>query len=327
MGLVLVRIFFILVFSALGYQVGISYDNPYLGGVLAAVLSLFVVFVETVFKNISLRGLSATVCGLLLGFVMARIVMWTLMLLPIQPHIVETMNIFTIFVFAYLGMVIGLRGQDDFHLVIPYVHFKRQQQFEDIILLDTSAIIDGRIMDLLETGFIEARLYVPRFVLGELQTISDSQDPIKRQRGQRGLEILKSLQNQKSVELKIHKQDIDGKGGVDEKLVKLAVLLDAKLMTTDYNLNRVASIQGVKVLNINDLVRALKPVYLPGESFMLKLIREGKEHNQAVGYLEDGTMVVVEHAQKQVGRTVRVAVTTMLQNPSGRIIFTKIVGK
>lgn len=324
MGLILVRILYVLVFGVLGYQVGVNFNNPYLGGVLAVVLSLFVIFFELVAKNVSLRGLSATIFGLILGFVMARIVMWTLMLLPIPANILEIVNIGLIFIFAYYGMVLGLRGQDDFHLVIPYVHFKRQQQYEDIILLDTSAIIDGRIVDVLETGFVEARLYVPQFVLHELQVISDSQDPIKRQRGQRGLEMLKTLQNQKNVELKIHKQETDVRGGVDDKLVKLAVLLDAKLMTTDYNLNRVATLQGVKVLNINDLSRSLKPVYLPGEVFSLKLLREGKEHNQAVGYLEDGTMVVVENANRLIGKTLKVAVTTVLQNPSGRIIFTKV---
>lgn len=326
MGLFLVRIFFVIIFTVVGWQTGINYNNPYFGIVAAAVFSLLVVFIEAVAKNISLRGLSATIFGLILGFVLSRIVMWTLMLLPIPSDITETINMFMIFIFAYWGMIIGLKGQDDFHLVIPYVHFKRQQQYEDIVLLDTSAIIDGRIVDLLDTGFIEARIYVPAFVLSELQLISDSQDPIKRQRGQRGLEMLKKLQSQKTVELKIHKQDVDAKG-VDGKLVKLAALLDARLMTTDYNLNRVASLQGVKVLNVNDLVRALRSVYLPGEAFNLKLIREGKEQNQAVGYLDDGTMVVVENASKYVGRTMKVVVTTMLQNPSGTIIFTKVTGK
>jgi len=327
MGLWLIRLMFIIVFSILGYEVGVNYHNPYLGGVLALVLSLFVVFAEVVIKNLSLRGLSSTVFGLVLGLVMTRLVVWVLMLLPIEPQVLDSMNILLILIFSYLGMIVGLRGQDDFHLVIPYVHFKKQQQFEDIILVDTSVIIDGRIADVIETGFIEAQLWVPQFVLAELQALSDSQDPLKRQRGQRGLEILRKLQDNKTIELKIHKQDTEGGGGVDEKLVRLASLLDAKLMTTDFNLNNVASLQGVKVLNLNDLLRALKSVVMPGETMMLKLIREGKEPHQAVGYLDDGTMVVCENAQRLVGKTVRVVVSTMLQSPSGTIVFTKVAGK
>jgi uncharacterized protein YacL len=327
MGLWLIRVMFVIVFSVVGYEIGVNYRNPYLGGVLALVLSMFVVFVELVIKNLSLRGLSSTVFGLLLGLVMTRIVMWVMMLLPIEPAVLDSLNLILLLVFSYLGMIVGLRGQDDFHLVIPYVHFKKQQQYEDIILVDTSVIIDGRILDVIATGFIEAQLWVPQFVLAELQTLSDSQDPLKRQRGQRGLEILRKLQEDKTIELKVHKQDTEGPGGVDEKLVRLASLLDAKLMTTDFNLNNVASLQGVKVLNLNDLLRALKSVVMPGEGFMLKLIREGKEQNQAVGYLDDGTMVVCENAQRLIGKTVRVIVSTMLQSPSGTIVFTKLAEK
>ena len=325
MGLWLVRVFFIAVSLVIGYQIGLNFDNPVLGVVLGFIISSFVAFFEALTKKISLRGLSSAVFGFLLGILMAKILTGIVGFLPIKDEaVVESLNTVFVIVFAYIGLVLGLRGQDEFHLVIPYVRLKRQQEYQEIILLDTSVIIDGRIVDIIKTGFIEARIFVPRFILKELQTISDSQDPIKRQRGQRGLEILKALQSLPGVELRIHEQEFEGKLDTDAKLVKLAQLLDAKIMTTDYNLNRVATLQKVKVLNINELSEALRPVLLPGERFSLKLLREGKEYNQAVGYLEDGTMVVVENARWLIGKTVKVEVTSVLQNPSGRIIFTKV---
>ncbi|MBN2119942.1 MAG: hypothetical protein JW734_02655 [Candidatus Omnitrophica bacterium] len=326
MALWLIRIFFIIVSVIIGFQVGSNYNNPFLGMTLAFVISSFVAFFEYITKKISLRGLSSAVFGFLLGILLARIMMGVLGLLRIKDEVlIETLNTIFLMVFAYIGLVLGLRGQDEFHLVIPYVQFKKQQQYQDIILLDTSVIIDGRIVDIIKTGFIEARFFVPRFILKEIQIISDSQDPIKRQRGQRGLEILKTLQGLPDVELKIHEQEVEGRLDTDAKLVKLGQLLDARVMTTDYNLNRVAALQKVKVLNINELSETLKPVLLPGERFSLKLIREGKEYNQAVGYLDDGTMVVVENARWLIGKTVKVEVTSILQSPSGRIIFTKVV--
>jgi uncharacterized protein YacL len=325
MALWLVRIFFIGLSGVVGYGVGQWYGNAVLGMGSAVLIAFIVAFFEYITKQISLRGLSSAVFGFLLGILMARILMGVLNLLPIKDiTLMETLNTFFTMIFAYMGLVLGLRGQDEFHLVIPYVRLKRQQQYQDIILLDTSVVIDGRIVDIIKTGFIEARFFVPRFVLKEIQIISDSQDPIKRQRGQRGLEILKTLQALPDIELRIHDQEVEGRLDTDAKLVKLAQLLDAKIMTTDYNLNRVAALQKVKVLNINELSETLKPVLLPGERFSLKLIREGKEYNQAVGYLDDGTMVVVENARWLIGKTVKVEVTSILQSPSGRIIFTKV---
>lgn len=325
MGLWLIRIFFIIVSAVVGYQIGLNYNNSFLGTVLAFVIASFVAFFETLTKKISLKGLSSAVFGLLLGILIARILIGILMLLPIKDEtLVATITTIFVMVFAYLGLLLGLRGQDEFRLIIPFITFKRQKHYQDIILLDTSVIIDGRIVDIIKTGFIEARVFVPRFVLKEIQTISDSQDPIKRQRGQRGLDILKTLQSVPDVELKIHEQEPEERLDTDAMLVRLAQLLDAKIMTTDYNLNRVAVLQKVKVLNINELSESLKPVLLPGEKFSLKLIREGKEYNQAVGYLEDGTMVVVENARWLIGKTVKVEVTSILQSPSGRIIFTKV---
>jgi uncharacterized protein YacL len=226
--------------------------------------------------------------------------------------------------FSYLGMVLALRGKDEFNIVIPYVRLSRQDQSEELVILDTSVIIDGRILDICKTKFLEGRVSIPRFVLKELQQIADSTDPMKRQRGRRGLEILHTIKNEGGVEILIHEEDFPELNDVDAKLVKLAKLLSAKILTVDFNLNRVAGLQGVKVLNINELANALKPVVFPGEEMQIKLIKEGKEHNQAVGYLDDGTMVVVEDARRLIGQEIRVVVTSVLQTQAGRMIFTKI---
>ncbi|MCD6134483.1 MAG: TRAM domain-containing protein [Candidatus Omnitrophica bacterium] len=325
MSLWIVRLFFVAAFSVIGYQSGCQFNNALLGVAVAFVFSSFIVFFETLTRKISLRGLSSAVFGLIFGLLFAKILSDIISLFPLDQQILLIIKTALILTFSYIGMVLGLRGRDEFHLIIPYVKFKRQSQSADIVLVDTSAIIDGRILDIIKTGFVDARLLVPRFILKELQLISDSTDPIKRQRGQRGLEILRNLQSIPGIEVRIHEQEPEGKMDTDAKLVRLAQLMDAKVMTTDFNLNRVAEIEGIKVLNINELARALKPVFLPGEEMSIKLVREGKEHSQAVGYLEDGTMVVVESARWLIGKTVKVQVTSVLQNPSGRIIFARLV--
>jgi len=226
-------------------------------------------------------------------------------------------------IFCYLGMLIGLRGKDEFNVIIPYVRLRRQDYSEGVNVLDTSVIIDGRIIDIYKTNFLTGRLIIPRFVLRELQQIADSTDSVKRQRGKRGLEILHNLQKNAASDITISEEEIPEVPEVDAKLVKLAKLLEAKILTVDFNLNRVASLDGIKVLNINELANALKPVVFPGEIMQIKLIKEGKEHNQAVGYLEDGTMVVVEDARRFIGQELKVMVTSVLQTQAGRMIFTK----
>jgi uncharacterized protein YacL len=191
----------------------------------------------------------------------------------------------------------------------------------DYILLDTSVIIDGRIADVAETGFIDKTLLVPRFVLDELQQIADSGDALRRNRGRRGLEILNRLQGSSRVAVEIGDRDAPGIQEVDRKLVYLAERLNAAIMTNDYNLNRVAEIQGIRVLNLNELANAVKTMVLPGEQMRVRIIQEGKEHGQGVGYLEDGTMIVVEQVGHRIGRTLDVRVTRMLQTVAGRMIF------
>ncbi len=275
-------------------------------------------------RKVSVKGLSSSVFGLILGLIMSKLVTDAFSLAPLPPEGIAFMRVAFTLVFCYFGMVIGLRGKDEFNIIIPYVRLRRQDQSEEMVVLDTSVIIDGRIVDIFKTKFIDGRLVIPRFVLKELQQIADSTDPIKRQRGRRGLEILHTIQKEAAQSILINEEDFPEVSEVDAKLVKLAKLLDGKIMTVDFNLNRIATLQGIKVMNINELSNALKPVVFPGEEMRVKLIKEGKEHNQAVGYLDDGTMVVVEEARRLIGQEVKVVVTSVLQTQAGRMVFTRL---
>ncbi|MEI6631866.1 MAG: PIN domain-containing protein [bacterium] len=324
MNLLLLRILFMVSGMVIGYQ-ALEPKGFGLAGVGVGIFAgLFIIFLEIGMRRVSVRGLSSAVFGLILGLIMAKLVTDALSLAPLSTASLPFIRFVLTLIFCYLGMVIGLRGKDEFNIIIPYVRLRRQDQQEELTLLDTSAIIDGRILDIFKTKFLEGKIALPRFVLKELQQIADSTDPIKRQRGRRGLEILHAIQKESGADITLHEEDFPEIPEVDAKLVKLAKLLEAKIMTVDFNLNRVATLQGVKVLNINELANALKPVVFPGEQMQVKLLKEGKEHNQGVGYLEDGTMVVVEDARKLIGQEVRVVVTSVLQTQAGRMIFTKM---
>jgi uncharacterized protein YacL len=325
MTLIFIRVFFIIVSMLVGYQVGSILSN--LGGMIGLGLGLFaasiIIGLETGMRRVSVRGLSAAVFGLIFGLIMAKLLADAFVLLPLSEGTRSTLRVILTLIFCYLGMVMAMRGRDEFNLIIPYVKFARQDRGEEIIILDTSVIIDGRIADICQTKFVEGRLVIPKFVLKELQQVADSQDPLKRNRGRRGLEVLHKLQRDSRVDVKIHEEDFPDLVDVDTKLVKLAKVLNAKIFTTDYNLNRVAELQDVGVLNINELANALKPIVLPGELMEVKLIKEGKEYNQGVAYLDDGTMVVVEEGRRYIGQTIKVVVTSVLQTQAGRMIFTK----
>ena len=324
-ALFLTRILFVVLFMLGGYALGGEQPMPFV--LFGLLVGLVVVFFEIFTRKLSLKDISSALFGILLGLIMAKLTCMLLqMLFSFAPSTMRAINIFVTLTWVYFGLTLGLKGRGDFNIVIPYVKFKRQELREEEIVVDTSSIIDGRILDMVKTGFIEARFIVPRFVLNELHALADSTEHLKRQKGKRGIEILHALNKEQGIEVEISDQDFEDIKSVDEKIVKLGATLSAKVLTTDYNLNRVAQLQGVKVLNINDLSNALKPSFIAGERFNLKLIKEGKEHNQAVGYLEDGTMVVVENAKWLIGKTVEVEVTSILQSPSGRIVFTKLTG-
>jgi uncharacterized protein YacL len=228
---------------------------------------------------------------------------------------------------CYVSISTLLQTKDEFRFIIPYVEFSKEVKGGRPLVLDTSVIIDGRIADICDTRFIDTKLVVPRFVLQELQSVADSSDKLKRNRGRRGLDMLKRMQNNPKVDLQMHEgnlAELREVQKVDERLVVLAKALGARVVTNDYNLNKIAQLQGVDVINLNELANALKTVALPGEVMMVRLVKHGDQMGQGVGYLPDGTMVVVEQGRAQVGQDVNITVTSVLQTPAGRMIFGRI---
>ncbi|HTU90872.1 MAG TPA: PIN domain-containing protein [Gemmataceae bacterium] len=231
---------------------------------------------------------------------------------------------------CYIAISTLLQTKDEFRFIIPYVEFSKQVKGAKPLVLDTSVIIDGRIADICDTRFIDTKMIVPRFVLQELQSVADSSDKLKRNRGRRGLDMLKRMQNNPKVELQMHEANLPvlrEVHKVDERLVVLAKALDARVVTNDYNLNKIAQLQGVEVINLNELANALKSVALPGEVMTVRLVKPGDQYGQGVGYLEDGTMVVVEQGRTMIGQDVPITVTSVLQTPAGRMIFGRVEGR
>ena len=331
MDLRFIRIGFLIISALLGSQVvgiatGWSFSLRALVGVLSGFLLIGIEAAIHRVGRVSVRGFSAAVFGLLFGLIMAKLVSDAIALIPFDIGTMAALRVVLTWAFCYLGMTMALRGRDEFSVIVPYVRLVRHDRGDESRLVDTSAIIDGRLLDLCRTHFIDGRLVIPRFVLKELQAVADSTDPIKRSRGRRGLEVLKQLQQLTTIDVKIHDEDLPGLPETDAKLVKLAQLLGTRIITNDYNLNKVAELQGVGVLNVNELAQALRPVVLPGETLDVKPIKEGKEHHQAVAYLDDGTMVVVENGRGFIGQTVRGLVTSVLQTAAGRMVFVRPEG-
>ncbi|MCR4337001.1 MAG: TRAM domain-containing protein [Candidatus Omnitrophica bacterium] len=326
MSLFFIRTFFWIVSTLLGYYLGTMTGYPWLGLSLGASGGLFLIVIEGSLRRVSVRGLTSMVFGLLLGLFMANLISSILSILPLDEFIQSVSNVVLILVFSYLGAVMALRGKDEFHLIIPYVRFRREDSHEGLTLLDTSAIIDGRIVDIYKTNFFLNRLVVPRFVLQELQKLSDSEDPNKRQRGRRGMEILRNMQKDPTIDLRIHEDEVPGYPEVDAKLIRLAKIMDARICTTDYNLSRVATIQGITLLNINDLANAVKIAVFPGDEIEVKLTKEGRERDQAVAHTDDGTMIVVSDARHLIGKKVMVVINSVLQTQGGKMIFAKVKG-
>ncbi len=325
-----IRAFFLILSVVCGYYVGslltdLSREGAMIGAGAGFVCALLLILLEVKLKHVSLRNLSAAAFGLVFGFFMAWMVTLIVRLIPMDEVIYSVLQIAFTLVFCYLGMVIALKGKDEFNLVIPYVRFSREDQKDQLLLLDTSVIIDGRIAGICETGFLEGRLVIPRFVLQELHQIADSSDDTKRNRGRRGLDMLNRLKGMPQTEVIIHEENLPDVKEVDAKLIRLARILDCRVLTNDFNLNKVAKLEGVTVLNINDLANALRPVVFPGEQMTAYIKKEGKERNQGVAFMDDGTMIVVDNARKCIGRTVNVSVTSVLQTSAGRMIFANLV--
>ena len=264
--------------------------------------------------------------GLIVGLIIANLLRNVILAIPLIPWLTNTLWILLTVVLCYLGLSVSVKKREELFNLLNFIPRIKKAQEEPVRspsnskILDTSVIIDGRILDLCYSGFIEGTLIVPSFVIDELRHIADSSDNLKRNRGRRGLDILNQLKKSFSVEI-VEAETANEE--VDVRLVKLAKNLKAKILTHDYNLNKVAELQGVKVLNINELANAIKPVVIPGEEMLVLVIKEGKEQGQGVGYLDDGTMIVVEGGKKYIGQQINVVVTSVLQTAAGRLIFGK----
>ncbi len=320
--ILLLRLLMLVLLISGGYLLGSRYGYPYIGMALGALLALVALFTEKFFERIVLGRIIGAFIGLFAGLLFAKAILFPLK--PFLPDSISTVHFIVYSLFGYSGMLIGATRGRNLTLSGLIRVMKGQTMETNQKLLDTSVIIDGRIADVCETGFIEGTLVVPQFILRELQHIADSPDPLRRARGRRGLDILHKLQKMAGISVRIVEEELPHIKEVDSKLVALAKILDAKILTNDFNLNKVAELQGVPVLNINELANALKPVVLPGESMNVFVLKEGKEPNQGVGYMDDGTMVVVENGRRYIGQNVDVVVTSVLQTTAGRMIFTRI---
>lgn len=286
-------------------------------------LGLFVAeLTEGKFHRMPIQDIMIGSMGLVIGLIIANLLTGVLVLVPLVGNY---LRVAAYLVLGYLGLSIAYKKSDEIAaLFSPSNRQAKKATFEGYKILDTSVIIDGRILDICRTGFLEGTLVVASFVLEELRHIADSADSMRRNRGRRGLDVLNSIQKENGVKVEIVSRDFDDIAEVDSKLVRLAQLMQGKILTNDYNLNKVCEVQGVPVLNINELANAVKPVVLPGEEMTIQIMREGKEQGQGVAYLDDGTMIVVEQGKRSIGETVNVVVTTVLQTAAGRMIFARM---
>lgn len=328
--LILRSVFMLVAIGIASYLIPISQETgrpwmPWLAFLGITALAGGVIAADIFLPRKQIDTISAVYFGLLIGVFLTFIL--TLALEPLLSTADQNSRDITKLV---LGMVLCyscisllLQTKDDFRFIIPYVEFSKEVKGLKPYVLDTSVVIDGRIADLVETNILDNQLVMPRFVLSELQNIADSADKLRRARGRRGLDILNRLRTSQGVDLKIYDRETPEMAGqpVDMKLVLLAKHLEGKVVTGDYNLNKVAKLQNVQVINLNDIANALKPVFLPGESFAVRIMKPGEELGQGVGYLDDGTMIVVEGGREFIGKEVKIAVTSVLQTSAGRMIF------
>ncbi|MEE1130404.1 MAG: PIN/TRAM domain-containing protein [Caryophanon sp.] len=307
------------------------YVSLLVGALIFLVLSFFLVdyciqcirWLEEVLFKVPVADLLFGTVGLIIGLIVAYFAGFAIERVQL-PVITSVVPFVLSIILGYLGFQLGFRRRDEISLMYTPVKPSRKKEVTTQKLLDTSVIIDGRIVDIAATGFIEGTLVIPQFVLTELQHIADSSDTLKRTRGRRGLDVLRRLQDEHKSGVIITDRDFDDVAEVDLKLVRLAKEMNGQIVTNDFNLNKVSELHQVHVLNINDLANAVKPVVIPGEKMTVLIIKDGKEHNQGLAYLDDGTMIVVEGGRNQIGQTVQVEVTSVLQTSAGRMIFAKL---
>lgn len=325
-----IRLVFVLLCAAAGwllcYTIPDWDDRRMVAISMGLLIGILVVLVDILLKGFSLRGLSAITFGLIVGSAVSYLISTSPLLEEGDPQTIYLVRLGLFIVLTYLCTVIALRGKDEFNLVIPYVRFVPHEVDVPLVVVDTSALIDGRIARICESGFLSTALVIPRFVLDELQRIAESPDPLRQARGRRGLEMLGELRRIRNLDLRIQESDVTKRTEVNAKLVFLAQSMKAKLLTTDYNLAKMAEFAGVQWLNLNSLSKALRPVLALGESIEVELVKPGKEDGQAVGYLEDGSMVVVGNARDRIGSRVQAEITSVLPSAGGKMVFARVAG-
>ena len=290
-------------------------------------IGALVILVDVMLKGFSLRGLSAITFGLAAGSLVAWLISRSPLLDQGDPQNLYLVRLLLFVICSYLGAVVALRGRDEFNLVIPYVRFVPQELDMPLVVVDTSALIDGRIARVCETQFLGAALIIPSFVLSELQEIAGASDPLKQARGRRGLDVLNELRKIKHIDIRIHQSEVTRRQDMDAKLVFIAQSMRAKLLTTELNLAKMAQFHGVTWLNLHALEKSLRPALVLGETIEVDLAKSGKDEGQAVGYLADGSMVVVNNSRAFIGKRVTVEITGVLPTAGGKMIFANLLGE
>src|SRR6202158_1188833 len=321
---IIMRLIFTAILIVAGYILRPLHRNPWTSAGIGALVAVCIILFELRIRRATLKTLIGAAVGSILGIVGAYLTGELIMRQESMPHELRTfLTLALVFFMAYVGLMVGGAKGDYIELAALGGIFSDKTTKRDLKILDTSVIIDGRIADVAETGFLTGTLVIPQFILRELQQVADSPDSSKRQRGRRGLDMLNRLQNNSSLDIQIVETDFPSVREVDLKLIELGKQLDAVIVTNDFNLNKVSQLRGVSVLNINELANALKPVVLPGEAMRVFILKEGKEYNQGVAYLDDGTMVVVDNARRLIGKNTDISVTSVLQTTAGKMIFGK----
>lgn len=326
MGMWLFRAFVVLACPAIVY---FQVTRSAKGAALGLAVGIAIVAIEMFIAQISLLTMISGVLGTASGIIVAKLVDYIVLQVG-NEHLFAIWDRYSAlryFAFGMLGMIVAIRKFPEFDDLDKDIMKMGKKRGADLKVLDISAIIDGRVIDICETKFLSGTLIVPRFILQELHQLAESPDALKRARGRRGLDILTRLQENPEIPVKIFDKDAPEISNADEKVVRIAKELGAKVITTDFNLNKIAALEGVACLNVNDLGTALKPIVLPGETMALFVMKEGKERDQGVGYLDDGTMVVIEEGRRFIGKRLEVSVSSILQTSAGRMIFAKAKGE
>jgi uncharacterized protein YacL len=323
----LLRVLFVAFTAYIGSQIGLHiWDAPRLGTCGGIAFGLAIVLIDRFLKGLSLRMFSSATFGLFLGFIASRLLLASGLLWQTPDREQWLISLAVYSTFAYIGMMLAMRGnRDEFALIIPFIHFREEKQPDPPVLVDSNIIIDGRLPELGATGFIGNSFIIPRFVLEELQTLADSHDPAKREKGRLALSRLEDMRKMPGFTVTIHESDLDPFSAVDTKLIQLAKITGARILSNDGNLCSIARLQSIRAMNLNDLSKAIRTQLTAGDELELALTKEGRDPHQAVGYLRDGTMIVVNHARPHIGKTVRISISTVLQTSAGRLFFAELI--